>query len=63
MPGTSFDSSFEKILDVFYDYAVEILDSDLIKITKTKVVYHITLIKILNDFKTRFRQAYKADDQ
>ena len=51
MPGTSFDSSFENFFDVFYDYAVEILDSNLIKITKTKVVYHITLIEILNDFK------------
>ena len=52
---TKFDSFFERIFNVFYDYVVEILDPNLIKITKIKVIYHITLIKMSNDFKIRFR--------
>ena len=58
-----FDSSFEGIFNVFYDYVVEIFDFDLIKIMKIKIVYHITFIKMSNDFKIRFRQVYEANDQ
>ena len=60
---TNFDSFFKGIFDIFYDYIVEILNSDFIKITKIKIVYHITFIKMLNDFKIRFCQAYETNDQ
>ena len=46
-----FDSFFEFFFDVFYDYVVEILDFNFINVTKIKIVYHITLIKMSNDFK------------
>ena len=58
----NFDFSFKRIFDIFYDHVVEILDLNLINVTKTKVVYHITLIKMSNDFKIRLRQIYEADD-
>ena len=48
---TDFDSFFEEIFDVFYDHVVEILDSNFINVIKIKVIYHITLVKMSNNFK------------
>ena len=47
-----FDFFFEEIFDVFYDHIVKIFDFNLIEIMKIKVIYHITFIKMSNDFKT-----------
>ena len=55
VPKKNFDFSFKEIFDVFYDHAVEIFDFNFINIMKVKVVYHIILIEMLNNFKARLR--------
>ena len=46
-----FDSFFEEILNILYDHIVKIFDLNFINIIKVKVVYHITLIEMSNNFK------------
>ena len=54
--------SQEGILDVLYGHAVEILEPDPGN-TDTEVIYHITLVEMSDDFKSRLRKAYKEDEQ
>ena len=45
-----FKVSFEEILDILYNYVVKTLKVDSFKI-EIEVVYYITFIEILNEFK------------
>lgn len=48
-----------KILDVLYKHSVEILS---LMNVKFQLVFHVTLMKIKNEFKTRLKNEYKTDD-
>lgn len=52
-----FDFFIKEILDIFYKHVIKTLnfDFDLNFIIEIKIIYHIILIKILNNFKIRFR--------
>ncbi len=48
-----------KIFDVLYKHSVEILS---LMNVKFQLVFHITLMKMKNEFKTRLKNEYKTDD-
>ena len=59
--GKSQEQSQEGILDVLYGHAVK--KSDMSEEADAEIVYHITLVEMSDDFKSRLRKAYKEDDQ
>ena len=51
------DVNKKKILNLLYDHSVEIVDEKLNNIF-IAMIYHIILIKMLNDFKQRLKRVY-----
>ena len=55
-----FKAFFEGILNVLYEYIIEILDLNFIM--KIKFCYYIIYIEMLNDFKSRIRDIYEFNN-
>ena len=51
------DVNKKKILNLLYDYSIEIADEKLNNIS-IAIIYHIILIKMSNDFKQRLKKVY-----
>ena len=52
------------VLETLYEHIIKLINShELIMLLKVKeTTYHITLIKLLNDFKTKLKNVYTKDD-